>query len=200
MSRLVLVLAARSLLASPPNQHLLRNTAMLLMLLPALLRAAPPLYICQHGGKAVYTSYPQQLPQGRCRPSALQTTEPTATVPADDPIRDFWYRLEFGYIDAQTPILPPPPPSRPQNTFSSAPAATSPAPLSPRQLIERDIAAEKNALQQAQRQLAQAQQSAQTVRILEWRGRVDDHLQNIRALNEELKRQTTIRHSKQAQK
>ena len=163
------------------------------MLVPALLiipvHAAPPLYICQHGGKAVYTSYPKKLPQGRCQPSALQEAEPTAATPTDDPIRDFWYRLEFGHIDAQTPILPPPPPARPSTTVNNIATSTMPpAPLSRRQLIERDIAAEKNALQQAQRQLSQAQQSAQTAGILAWRGRVADHLQNLRALEEELKR------------
>ena len=130
------------------------------------------------------------MPAGRCQPSALQEAEPTAATPTDDPIRDFWYRLEFGHIDAQTPIQPPsPPPVRPKATLSNTPAAVvPPAPLSRRQLIERDIAAEKNALQQAQRQLNQAQQSAQTARILQWRDRVADHLQNLRALEEELKR------------
>ena len=192
MPRLMLMLDLPVL--SPTKQHLRRNTAGLLILTAGLLaipaHAAPSLYICQHGGKAVYTSYPKKLPQARCQPSALQQAEPSAVAPADDPIRDFWYRLEFGQIDAQTPIQPPsPPPVRPKATLSNTPAAVvPPAPLSRRQLIERDIAAEKNALQQAQRQLNQAQQSAQTARILQWRDRVADHLQNLRALEEELKR------------
>lgn len=181
----------------------MRTPSRLLPLLPALLlytlaAAAPDVYICRLGNKAVYTSYPQKLPKGRCQKSAMEPVDAAASdaaagdaVAETDPISQLWYDLEFGHIDDNIKISHPEPVSLPPAARGGAhvPAALPPPkPPTRRQLVERDIAAEKHALAAAQSELAAARAARQNDRIQRLQAHISDRLQNIRALETELQR------------
>ncbi len=160
---------------------------------------AEAVYICQSGGKAVFTSFPKQFPKGRCQLSVMQGVTPETAVAASaasdssDPISELWYELEFGRINPDVKIMPPPPvTTKPAATAppaaSGRPAVPPPAKLTPKQLVERDIALEQQALRHTQQQLAAARRSGQSARAAELARAVADRQQNIRALEQELQR------------